>query len=357
MIAQPANVSAETRPGLTVRQHTPADDAAWDRYAESHADYTLYHGRAFHRAVAEAFGKPSHGLVAESGDGRIVGVLPLIRQKSWLFGDRLVSLPYANHGGPLADSAEVALALFEAAAVRGDELGCDRIEVRDHVARELDWPAHTDKVLMRMVLPADSAALDKALGAKLRSQCRRALKEGAEVVHGGAELIPEFYRVFAVNMRDLGTPVYPRRWFEVLARHLGEAMQFVVVRLGGGPVAGCVLVRWKDTMEIPWAASDREFNRYSVNMLLYREALGFAIGSGCKVFDFGRSTRGAGTWKFKKQWGAQERQIWWRVRLAGGRAPEKEGSGKAEQLRRAWTRLPVGVANRLGPVISAELPW
>jgi lipid II:glycine glycyltransferase (peptidoglycan interpeptide bridge formation enzyme) len=218
---------------------------------------------------------------------------------------------------------------------------------------------------MTLALPDSPEALGKSIGAKLRSQCRRALKEGATVMHGGAELIPEFYRVFAVNMRDLGTPVYSRRWFEVLGRHLGDAMHLVVVRLNDRPVAGCVLIRWAHTMEIPWAAADRDFNRYSVNMLLYREALDHAIERGCKVFDFGRSTRGAGTWRFKKQWGAEERQIWWRVRPRGGAGHDDdkvsnaadERGGMKGLLQMAWTRLPVGVANKVGPMISAELPW
>ena len=352
MSAQPANVSAETRLGLTVRPHTPADDAAWDRYAESHAGYTLYHGRAFHRAVAEAFGKPSHGLVAENGAGRIVGVLPLIRQKSWLFGDRLVSLPYANHGGPLVDAPGVALALFEAAIVEAGRLGGPRLEVRDHHERDIEWPVHIEKVLVTRRLPNDPGALGRELGAKLRSQCRRALKEGAEVVHGGAELIPEFYRVFAVNMRDLGTPVYPRRWFEVLARCLGDAMQLVVVRLEGRSVAGCVLMRWGETLEIPWAASLREYNRYSVNMLLYRAALDHAIGQGCREFDFGRSTRDSGPHRFKLQWGGEERAIWWRT------WPARETNGQAGAfMRRSWQRLPLGLTTRLGPMISPALPW
>jgi FemAB-related protein (PEP-CTERM system-associated) len=361
--ARPADVFPEIHSAVKVRPHLPADDAAWDAYVQAHTRYTTYHGRAFHDAIAEAFGKPSHGLIAEDESGRIVGVLPLVRQKSLLFGDRLVSLPYANHGGPLSDSGEVADALFRAAPELGDELGCNRVEVRDHEDHDIDWPAGTDKVLMTLELPGTPEELGKAIGAKLRSQCRRALKEGATVAHGGTDLIPEFYQVFAVNMRDLGTPVYPRRWFEVLARHLGESMRLLVVRLEGRPVAGCVLLRWNDTMEIPWAASLREYNRYSVNMLLYREALDLAIESGCREFDFGRSTRGAGTWKFKQQWGAVERQIWWRVRPRGGVRVPAQGpvpatsGGKRELLQKAWARLPVPLANRIGPMISAELPW
>jgi FemAB-related protein (PEP-CTERM system-associated) len=356
MSAQPvmhaADVAAETCVPLKIRPHEPADDAAWDAYASAHPGYTIYHGRAFHDAVAEAFGKPSHGLIAEDEAGRIVGVLPLIRQKSGLFGDRLVSLPYANHGGPLASTPEIARGLFDAAVGEAARLGAPRLEVRDHHQREIDWPTREDKVLMTLPLSESSAALDKSLGAKVRSQCRRAQREGAEVVYGGGELIPEFYQVFAVNMRDLGTPVYPRRWFEVLARHFGGAMRLVVVRLHGRPAAGCVLMRWGDTMEIPWAASDRDLSRYAPNMLLYREALDFAIDSGCRAFDFGRSTRGSGPHRFKQQWGAYESQIWWRE------YPRSAAPGRISELvRNVWTRLPTGVTNSIGPRISANLPW
>jgi serine/alanine adding enzyme len=349
----PMDLSAGTTPqSIRIRPHTATDDAAWDSYAAAHPGYTIYHGRAFHAAVFEAFGMVSQGFIAESEEGRVVGLLPLVRQKSMLFGDRLVSLPYANPGGPLADAPAIALRLLGAAAEHASALGCNRIEVRDPEPRECDWPMHTDKVVMTRRLPGSVAELDKELGAKLRSQCRRALKEQASVQIGSAELIPGFYQVFAASMRDLGTPVYPRRWFEVLARHFGEQMKIMLVSLDGRPAAGAVLVRWKDTLEIPWAASAREFNRYSVNMLLYRAALDHGIESGCRSFDFGRSSKESGTWRFKRQWGAEETQIYWRTH------PDAGKPGRASEfVRRAWTRLPLPVANWLGSVVAPGLPW
>ncbi|NGX17081.1 FemAB family XrtA/PEP-CTERM system-associated protein [Wenzhouxiangella sp. XN24] len=337
---------------IRLRPHCPADDAAWDAFVAAHPKGTLYHARGFHDAVQEAFGAPSHGLIAENECGDIVGLMPLIRQRSRLFGDRLVSLPYANHGGPLAEDPSVALELFNAAGALQQELGCQQVEVRDLESRELHWHVHTDKVLMTLALPETPELLGNALGAKMRSQCRRALKEGAEVVHGGVELVPEFYRVFATNMRDLGTPVYPRRWFNVLASHLGDAIHLVVVRLRGEPVAGAVLVQWKNTLEIPWASSHRDFNRFAVNMLLYRSALDFAIRTGCRDFDFGRSTRGSGPHKFKRQWGAEESAIYWRMH------PRSAGAGRTSDLVRAiWKRLPLPLANSIGPLLSPSLPW
>jgi FemAB-related protein (PEP-CTERM system-associated) len=345
-----------------IRRHDPAQDEAWDRYAASHPRYTVYHSTAFRSAVADAFGKEAHGFVATDEQGTIRGVLPLIRQKSPVFGDRLVSLPYANHGGPLADEPETAVALLQAAARHADALDCDRLEIRDHERRAVDWPERTDKVLLTRELPSSPEALDRELGSKLRSQCRRALKEGAEVLHGGADLVTKFHAVFAENMRDLGTPVYPQRWFEVLAKRLPAQAQLIVVRLAGRPAAAAFLLRWTGTLEIPWAASSREFNRYSVNMLLYREALGRAIALGCQRFDFGRSTQDSGTHRFKLQWGAEASPIHWRVRPRGGASSSGHHAGGEEgrlkaMATRAWTRLPLAVANRLGPMVAPELPW
>ncbi|MEJ2516366.1 MAG: FemAB family PEP-CTERM system-associated protein [Gammaproteobacteria bacterium] len=347
-------VPAETPVRIT--PHSSGADREWDTYAGSHPWRTVYHGTAYRDAVAEAFGLPFHGLVARDTAGVVRGVLPLFRQKSRLFGDHMVSVAYASHGGPLADSPDIARELLVAAAGLADELGCDLLEVRDTRDHGLDWPLRAEKkVLMIRELPDTPEALGKELGSKLRSQCRRALKEGAEVIHGGAELVEDFYPVFAANMRDLGTPVYPRRWFEILARHLDGMVRLVIVRMSGRPVAAAFLLRWGDTVEIPWAASVREFNRFSVNMLLYREALDWSIESGAKWFDFGRSTLDEGTYRFKSQWGAEPVPIHWLKRRRENATPEPElnpGGGIMASAVKVWQKLPLGVANWLGPKIS-----
>ena len=330
----------------------PAAEEAWAAYAAGHPQATLYHGRAYLAAVREAFGCSIHLVQARNAGGQLAGLLPLVRQRGLSGAARLVSLPFCNQGGPLAEDPAVACALLQRAQALARELGCASLEVRDHQDRALDWPVHTQKVLMRLTLPDSPDALDRQLGAKLRSQCRRAGKAGAEFVTGGAELLAEFYPVFAANMRDLGTPVYPRRWFSVLARHLGPALTVALVRLDGRAVAGAVLLRWRDTLEIPWAAALAGCKPLAVNMALYRGVLDHAIASGARTFDFGRSTRGAGTWRFKQQWGAEEQPIWWRS------WPAPAGPGRtAGWLRAGWQRLPLPLANRLGPVVAPRLPW
>jgi len=338
----------------SVELHDPACDAEWDAYVQAHGESSLYHTTQWRDTVHAAFGKEAVYLVARNPARRLCGVLPLIRQKSRLFGDRLVSLPYCNYGGPRADSTPVAEALYAAAAAQRLELGAARVEIRDDRPRDLDWPSRTDKVLMTRPLPADVATLDAELGTKLRAQVNRCRREQPEVLHGGPELLPAFYAVFARNMRDLGTPVYPRCWFEAVTGGFRGAAHIVVVKLQGRPAAAALLLRWRDTVEIPWAASLREHAREAPNMLLYREALGWAVGQGATRFDFGRSTRDEGTYRFKAQWGATPAPLYWYEQGAGAGAP---GGGRREQFAAAWRRLPLWLANRLGPRITADLPW
>lgn len=333
-----------------------AHERAWARYVDAHPQATLYHSLAWRRVVHVAFGHQTHYLYAHRG-GRVTGVLPLARLCSRLFGDFLVSLPQVNYGGALADSAETAVALMEAAGARAAALGCRHVELRDTAARA-DWPVRTDKVVMELALPASVDELWARFDSKLRAQIRRADKEGVQIVRGGAELLPEFYTVFARNMRDLGTPVYARGFFAAIAAGFPQATTLVVCRLGGRAVAAGFLLRHRERVEIPWAASVREYNRLGVNMALYWAALRAAIGQGCRVFDYGRSTVDSGTYRFKKQWGAVPRPLYWHYWLNDGVAMPAltPGNPKYRRAIAAWQRLPLFVANRLGPMLVKHLP-
>ncbi|HJY36860.1 MAG TPA: hypothetical protein VJ299_05320, partial [Steroidobacteraceae bacterium] len=189
------------------------DDAGreWDAFVETADGASIYHLHAWRRLIGEVFGHESLYLAARDAGGRICGVLPLVRLRSVLFGDFMVSMPYFNYGGVLAESAEVAAALLSEATTSARALGVSHVELR-HVGNvRPDWPMRTDKVAMYLGLPATAEELSKRLGAKLRSQIKRPTREGATCVSGGKELLPEFYAVFARNMRDLGTPVYPEK--------------------------------------------------------------------------------------------------------------------------------------------------
>lgn len=352
----PAPAKAVAEPA-TVTTATDADAGAWDRYVAGHPLASLYHRYGWRRVIADSFGHETLYFCARDAGGALCGVLPMARLTSRLFGDFAVSMPFFNYGGPLADSAAIADRLLEHAAATAAERGLHHLEVRS--TRPLNgWPARTDKVSMVLALPASGETLDAQLGAKVRAQIKRARQENPEVARGGIELLDDFYRVFAVNMRDLGTPVYGKGFFRNILTAWPEQARLVVLRLRGRPVAAAFLLGDRDLQEIPWASTLRSVNALNLNMLLYREVLQLSIKQGYGFFDFGRSSQDAGTFRFKKQWGAQPVQHHWHYWLAGGGPlPElKPDSPKFRFLVRCWQHLPVFVANRIGPQIVKYLP-
>jgi lipid II:glycine glycyltransferase (peptidoglycan interpeptide bridge formation enzyme) len=193
--------------------------------------------------------------------------------------------------------------------------------------------------------------------AKLRSQIRRPTKEGMTARHGSDQL-DAFYSVFSRNMRDLGTPVLPRAFFARLLTVFGGSVSFTTVYTANGlaAAAACCLT-WKDEVEVTWASSLRELNHLSPNMLLYANLMEQAIGRGSRTFNFGRSTPGSPTHRFKLQWGGHDRPLAWPSWSPGGVASTPSPDRPAFRVATAvWRRLPMPVANRVGPLLSRHLP-
>jgi serine/alanine adding enzyme len=289
--------------GILVEQVGDAAAGDWDSFVAAAPGATAYHRYCWRTLIAQVFGKQSYYLAARQ-NGAIVGVLPLVRLKSLVFGDFLVSLPYLSYGGLLAATPEAREQLLAAATALARELGVSHMELRHSAVECGGLTARDDKVTMLLELPDTAAALFQQCGSKLRSQVKRPQKEGAVCVSGRDELLPEFYAVFAENMRDLGTPVYPLRFFAGILAMLPQSARVFVVRWKGAPVAAGIVISHGATLEIPWASSLRDANAIGVNMLLYWTILEYACESGHRVFDFGRCTVDSGPHRFKKQWGA-----------------------------------------------------
>lgn len=334
------------------------DEEPWDAFVGAQAGASLYHHAAWRKLIQDLFGHETLYLYAVNATGDWMGILPLVRLRSRLFGDYMVSMPYVNYGGALGLSVEIEAALMQEACQFGQTAGVSHIEFRDVAGRDDTWKMRTDKVVMELGLPASQDELWNGFSPKLRAQIRRPQREQIEVIHGGVELLPQFYEVFARNMRDLGTPVYGKVFFAAIMAAFPAAAHITIVRHGQQPVAAAFLLGHRARMEIPWASSLREYNQLGVNMLLYWEALRHAIVNGYKIFDFGRSSIDSGTYRFKKQWGAQPRQLYWHYWLAHGQGlPELTPSSPKYQLAiRAWKHLPLFLANQLGPHIVKNLP-
>ncbi|MDE2261049.1 MAG: FemAB family PEP-CTERM system-associated protein [Gammaproteobacteria bacterium] len=289
----------------------------------------------------------------------MAGVLPLVEQSSVLFGRFLVSLPFVTYGGILADDSGVATALAARACDLARERRADHLELRH--TEPLPAPSlaeRLDKVSMVLSLPRTEQALAAQLGAKLRSQIRRGERERLELLWGGEERIADFYRVFAPAMHALGTPVYSRRFFEIAYDALRDFSSILVIRMRGIAHAGAILVRHGDSVEVPWAVASPEAKRASVNMRMYWELLRRACAAGAEEFDFGRSSVGSGTYRFKAQWGASPRQLYWHYWLpAGAPIPKLNPSNpKYAGAAALWRHMPLWCANALGPRIVRHLP-
>jgi serine/alanine adding enzyme len=329
---------------------------AWDNYARAR-NAGIYHDSRWMKIFEAVFAHDCHYICAQR-EQDIVGIMPLVRVQHRIFGDYLVSLPFVTSGGVVADNPAVASALLIHAAGLASQLGCSHIETRDLAPASVPWAARTDKISMLRALPESAAILDKEIGTKLRAQIKRPRREGAVAVIGGAELLDEFYAVFAVNMRDLGTPVYSPMLFAQILEQFPERASIAVIRVDGKTAAAAFLLRNGDSMEIPWASSLRKYNRISVNMLMYWEALCYSIAQGCDKFDFGRSSKDSNTYRFKLQWGAQPCQLYWHYWLANDAdMPALTPSNPKFKLAIAiWQQLPLAIANRLGPHLVSGLP-
>jgi FemAB-related protein (PEP-CTERM system-associated) len=292
-------------------------------------------------------------------DGKTRGLLALAYVRSLLFGRFLVGLPYLNSGGVLADDEQVGNLLIDRAVQFADELDVRYLELRHE--KPSDHPAlvrpPTGKVHMRLALPATPGELWETIPGKARNQVRKGQKNGLAVAWGGQELLREFYAVFSTNMRDLGTPVYPRRLFAgVLDQFAGRA-ELCVVRAGARPVAGALLLHGWGSTEVPSASSLRRWNHTNANMLMYWHLLERAVRRGQAVFDFGRSSRDGNTFRFKSQWGARPASAEWQYYLRQGCVDDmRPNNRKYQRLIRLWQRLPVWLTRWLGPAVVRGIP-
>jgi FemAB-related protein (PEP-CTERM system-associated) len=337
---------------------TPAESKVWDEYVVRHPHAYGYHLSGWRSVIESAFGHQTYYFFAEGDRGEIQGILPLVFLSSRLFNRCLVSMPFLNYGGLIADTDAAKEALLTTAISLAKQLDAVDIELRQEETFQIEWPGKHHKVSMRLDLPREYELLWKAFPSKLRSQIRRAQKEGMTVQIGGKELLPEFYSVFSRNMRDLGTPVYGRNFFDTIMRVFPNDTWIVTVMLKSQPLAAALLCGFRTMVEIPWASSDRRFNHLAPNMLLYSGALEYACRKGFTVFDFGRTTPESGTYKFKAQWGAKTVPLSWKYWMASGEElPDVSPRNPKYQLAvQLWQRLPLSVANCIGPLVVRSIP-
>jgi FemAB-related protein (PEP-CTERM system-associated) len=329
----------------------------WNAYVDQHPDGTGDHAWDWREIFAGVFGHEPMYLAARREDS-VTGILPLVRFKSRLFGRFVVSLPFLNYGGVLASDNISRDALIMKAGDVAREFGASHVELR-HRTHTIDTLAcRQHKLALRRELPSASNDLERTIDRKARNQVRKARKDGLTATTGGAELVNDFYDVFASNMRDLGTPVYSKRFFSEALRLFATATRIHLVRAGEVTVAAAISMRHRDTLLIPWASSLRNYRQHCPNMLLYWTMLEHATATGVRTFDFGRSSPESGTHHFKLQWGATATPLHWEYLLLTRSAVPDHGPTNTSFAAAiaVWQRLPLWVTKAIGPAIVRNIP-
>jgi FemAB-related protein (PEP-CTERM system-associated) len=388
---------------VTINALQAENESDWNGFVDGHPQSSAYHWYGWRNVITKCYGHRTHyiaalrdpasaglpagGIVRDKEDRgnvscaqELCGVLPLVHMRNWIFGNELVSMPFFDSGGVLVEDESAEAALLGESVCLAESLGVRHIELRhqspllglSRYQTDADlgtripipfgskhWYLATAKHKVRMLLslPDSPDLLMKSFKAKLRSQIGKPIKEKLTARIGGGELINDFYSVFVTNMRDLGSPVHSIRMFIEVLGQFPSSARVVVVYKEKVPVASSVIVGFNKVLANPWASSLRQYSRLAPSMLLYWTMLEFACQNGYSVFDFGRSTPGDGTYRFKKQWEATPVPLFW-YRLS--RELDQSTGGRAEEakMRKAvayWRRLPVFVTRLLGPMIRKHI--
>jgi len=328
----------------------------WDDFVARHPAATFFHQWGYRQAVERCFGHRPHYLMARR-DGVVCGVLPLFELKSRLFGHSLVSLPFAVYGGAVADDEESHTALYTHAKALARNRRADYLELRYLEPSGLAGEGSDLYVTFRKEIAPDHDANLKAIPRKQRRMVRLGAKRGLTHRTGPQEL-GAVWELYAESVHRLGTPVYPRRWFETLQERFGHDCHCLTVRHEGRPVAGVLTFFFKDQVLPYYAGSLAAYRRLAPNDYMYWQLMRIAAERGVRLFDFGRSKRGTGAFDFKVHWGFEPEPLSYLYHVPGG-GPRPEVNPTAPGFRRKvelWKRLPLPVANRLGPWIIRSIP-
>lgn len=340
---------------LAVRLATSADERAWEEFVHTHPQATFFHRFGWFRVLTEAFGHRPYFFMAEQ-DQRIVGILPVAEVRSLLFGHKLASLPFCVYGGIVADSPEAARMLREAACDLARQQKVDALELRNHEPSESGWPVKDLYYTFRKALDPDNDVNLKGIPNRQRAMVRKGIAEGldSEEVDGTERI----FRVYSESVRNLGTPIFSRRYLDLLRREFGRDCRVLMIRQHGEDVAGVLSFYFRNEVLPYYGGSvSRARDIRGCNHFMYWELMRRSADEGLTSFDFGRSKTGTGPFEFKKHMGFEPQPLPYEYYLVNSDTiPDVNPTNPKYQLMiNVWKRLPLPVANILGPPLARSL--
>ena len=329
--------------------------ARWDQFVMACAQASFFHRAGWQKVLHQVFRIEGYFLYAER-DGQIVGVLPLAQVKSLLFGHALVGLPHTVYGGVAANDDGAARALEAKAQQIAQALGVDHLELRNVRRQHDDWPVQDLYVTFRKAILPEEEANMLAIPRKQRAMVRKGIKHNlrSEIDPG----VKRFFALFSANVHRHGTPAMPRRWFQALRDEFGDDCEVLtVVSAEGKPLSSVMSFYFRDEVLAYYAGDDEAARDLAANDFKYWELMRRACARGIKVFDYGRSKQGTGPYAFKKNWGFEPTPLHYEYRLyKRDSVPQNNpNNAKYKLLIATWRRLPIGLANWLGPFVVRNL--
>ena len=354
VLAAPGAAPASPPLPVEVRPVAEADRQAWNAFVYAEPEATFFHRFEWRDVLSRAFGHRSHHLLAERA-GQIVGVLPLAEVKSVLFGHALISTPFCVYGGIVARDAGAFQALEHAACELARRLGVDYLEMRNRAKRHEGWPSKDLYVTFRKPIDEDSEMNLLAIPRKQRAMVRKGIKEGcvAELDMG----VERHYTMYSESLRNLGTPVFSRRYLEILREVFGEDCGVLTVTHAGTPIASCRNFYFRDEVLPYYGGGTLAARAVGGNDYMYWEIMERARQRGCRWFDYGRSKIGTGAYDFKRNWGFEPEALHYEYFLVRARempnlSPTNPKYGRAIDL---WRRMPLGLTQLVGPPLAKYL--
>lgn len=341
-------------PDTTVQEFTPAFTRQWDAFVESCPNATFFHLAGWKDVIETAFGHRGYYLLAKSGD-EITGVLPLVRIKSWLFGNALISMPFCAYGGVATEDQKARARLEAAACTLAEELKVDYLELRNREARHPDWPTKQLYVTFRKAMEPDPEANMLAIPRKQRAMVRKGIEAGLKGEFDAS--IDRFYMAYSQSLHSLGTPVFSRAYFNRLQEVFQEKCDILTVTHDGQLVSSVMNFYFRDEVLPYYGGGTRLARQLKGNDFMYWELMRHSCGRGLRVFDYGRSKQGTGSYSFKKNWGFEPSPLYYEYYLVKAKQmPDiSPMNPKYQFFINAWKRLPLPVTHVIGPLIARNL--
>jgi FemAB-related protein (PEP-CTERM system-associated) len=334
------------------------DDAScprWDAFVQACPTATFFHLSGWTRTVERVLGHPSHCLYVQDASGVIQGVLPMSHVRSRLFGNSLVSVAFAVYGGIAAATAQAAAALDAAARALAEELAVDWLELRHVHARESDAAVNALYVTFRKSIPGDAEANLKAIPRKQRAMVRKGIDAGL-TARIDAD-VDTFFAMYSESVRNLGTPVLPKRWYAALMQTFGAQCEVLSVMHEGTPISSVLSFYFRDEVLPFYGGGGAQARALKANDFMYYALMNHAAARGAKVFDYGRSKDGAGSYAFKKNWGFEPAPLHYEVHLVRATDPPalNPNNPKFKLAIATWQRLPLPITHLIGPMVAKYL--